>query len=507
MTKIAIFQLMQEISSFNPSTSTIDDFAIQSGAAWLKQATAANHEIGGALQQFSEHDDITVVPTISARSNSSGAVLAASSWDELSSQLTNAIDTLAAEHGDTIAAMYFCMHGAMAAENETDPEGFILDYARGKLGNEIPFVTSMDLHGILTERMFKHSDVIVPYHTYPHVDQYETGRRAAKVVMRLLTEDISPVKVRVQIPALVRGDELVTETGLFGECLLLAKQIEDSDLGLAAGMLIGNPFTDVPELQTNVVVTLVGEEDEASQYAIEMAELFWVHRERMRVALTSIEQAVVAAENHHADPAAAGLVVLVDAADATSSGASGDSNAILAAMLASDFSGRLLAPLVDAPAVQVAMEAGVGNSVAVNLGGTVDPARFTPLQCQAKVRLISDGDFLSESFKLLWRGGPTVVLEVENHTVVVSTYPVNLFDRSFFLSHGCDPTAYDAVVVKSPHCEPHMYKDAAGLYIDVDAPGSTSANLKSLGHTQCARPIFPLDDDVIFDPRKSSNDN
>jgi microcystin degradation protein MlrC len=501
MTKIAIFQLMQEISSFNPSTSTINDFAIQSGAEWIKQDTAANHEIGGALAQFSEHDEVIVVPTISARSNSSGAVLAASSWDELSSLLTRAIDNLTAEHGDTIAAVYFCMHGAMAAENEMDPEGFILEYARGKLGNDIPFVTSMDLHGILTERMYQHSDVIVPYHTYPHVDQYETGGRAAKVIMRLLTEGISPVSVRIQVPALVRGDELLTDTGLFGECLRLAKHIEDSDLGIAAGMLIGNPFTDVPELQTNVVVTLVGEEDEATQYATEMAELLWVHRDRMRVSLSSIEEAVIATISHHADPESHGTVVLVDAADATSSGASGDSNAILTAILASDFSGRLLAPLVDAPAVRVAMEAGVGNSVTVNLGGTVDPARFTPLQCQAKVRLISDGDFLSESFKLLWRGGPTVVLEVEDHTVVVSTYPVNLFDRSFFLSHGCDPAHYDAVVVKSPHCEPHMYKDSAGLYIDVDAPGSTSANLKSLGHTQCARPIFPLDDDVVFQPR------
>jgi microcystin degradation protein MlrC len=501
MAKIAIFQLMQEISSFNPSTSTIDDFAIQCGDAWIEHDTEANHEIGGALAQFAEHDEVIVVPIISARSNSSGAVLAAASWDKLSTQLTSALDDLATEHGGTIAAVYFCMHGAMAAENEMDPEGFILEYAREKLGKEIPFVTSMDLHGILTERMFQHSDVIVPYHTYPHVDQYETGNRAARVVIRLLTEDISPVSVRVQVPALVRGDELVTETGLFGECLRLAKQIEDRELGLAAGMLIGNPFTDVPELQTNAVVTLVSEEEEATQYATEMAELLWVHRDRMRVALTSIEEAVIETIRHHADPESDGTVVLVDAADATSSGASGDSNAILAAVLASDFSGRLLAPLVDAIAVQTAIDAGVGNSVTVRLGGTVDPGRFTPLECQAKVRLISDGDFFSESFKLLWRGGPTVVLEVENHTVVVSTNPINLFDRSFFLSHGCDPFSYDAVVVKSPHCESHMYKDPAGLYIDVDAPGSTSANLKSLGHTQCPRPIFPLDDDVLFEPR------
>ncbi|MBT7917147.1 MAG: M81 family metallopeptidase [Planctomycetaceae bacterium] len=509
MTRIAIFQLMQEISSFNPSNSTIADFTINRGAAWIEQDRKAKHEIGGALAQFGEHDDVIVVPTISARSNSSGAILAASSWDELSTQLTSSIDDLATQHGGSIAAVYFCMHGAMAAENEMDPEGFILEYARSKLGSEIPFVTSMDLHGILTERMFEHSDVIVPYHTYPHVDQYETGNRSAKVVMRLLREDSTPVSVRVQVPALVRGDELVTETGLFGECLLLAKQIEDREIGLAAGMLIGNPFTDVPELRTNVVVTFLAEsateaetEGEAIQYATEMAELFWVHRERMRVKLTSIDDAVIATIDHHADPETDGTVVLVDAADATSSGASGDSNAIFSAILASDFQGRLLAPLVDAPAVQAAIKAGVGNNCTVNLGGTVDPGRFTPLECQAKVRLIADGDFFSESFKLLWRGGPTVVLDVKNHTIVVSTCPVNHFDRSFFLSHGCNPFSYDAVVVKSPHCEPHMYQERAALYIDVDAPGSTSANLKSLGHTQCPRPIFPLDEDVAFCPNK-----
>ena len=30
--------------------------------------------------------------------------------------------------------------------------------------------------------------------------------------------------------------------------------------------------------------------------------------------------------------------------------------------------------------------------------------------------------------------------------------------------------------------------------INVDAPGSTSANVKALGHRKCARPMFPLDD-------------
>jgi len=45
-----------------------------------------------------------------------------------------------------------------------------------------------------------------------------------------------------------------------------------------------------------------------------------------------------------------------------------------------------------------------------------------------------------------------------------------------------------------------MYANWATTYINVDAPGSTSANLPSLGHTICRRPIFPLDAKVEYVP-------
>lgn len=46
-----------------------------------------------------------------------------------------------------------------------------------------------------------------------------------------------------------------------------------------------------------------------------------------------------------------------------------------------------------------------------------------------------------------------------------------------------------------------FYKAWAARLINVDAPGATSANLKSLGHTRCPRPMFPLDENVAFAPR------
>lgn len=493
MPRIAVFALMQEISSFNPSETHYDDFVIKSGESWLAGARGGINEMGGALSVFDADASVELVPTISAKSITSGGPFSAEAWDRLSAELLASLETL---RDKGIDGAYFCMHGAMAAANELDPEGAILSAAREILGEEIPIVTSMDLHGIMTERMLEHSDAIVVYHTYPHVDQFETGERSAKLLMRLLTEDLNPVMVRVRVPALVRGDQLITATGIYGECIRLAQQIEKSDAGLSAGMFIGNPFTDVPELCTNSLVVLDGDRELAEQYATEMAELFWLHREKMQVPLTSLEDAVQQTMAHDE-----GTVVLVDAADATSSGASGDSNAILAALYEAGYDGKLLTPIVDAAAVQAALAAGVGNDVEVTLGGTIDPARYQPLSVTGRVRMISDGDFQSETFNLLWHAGPTVVLEIRSYTVVVSSRACNLFDRSFYRAHGQEPDRFDAVVMKSPHCEPHMFKEWASLYLDVDAPGSTSANLKSLGHTVCARPMFPLDEDVQFAPR------
>jgi hypothetical protein len=45
-----------------------------------------------------------------------------------------------------------------------------------------------------------------------------------------------------------------------------------------------------------------------------------------------------------------------------------------------------------------------------------------------------------------------------------------------------------------------MYDGWVAKNFNVDAPGATSANLKSLGHTVCARPMYPLDEDVSFVP-------
>ena len=498
--RILIAECKQEVSTFNPNLSHLADFGIRRRQAIIDYHRTVRNEIGGALSVFDQDAQVELIPAYSAFFITSGGTLASDAWATLSKDFLEEI-RLAMQTG-LIDGVYFCMHGAMCAESEFDPEGFLLEKAREILGEKIPIVVSLDLHGIATRKMFQHADAIVAYHTYPHVDFFETGARAAELLLKIVRKQVRPVTARISIPALVRGDELITETGLFGRCIRAAQNCESSPHGLSAGMFIGNPFTDVPELGSVSFVVTDDDESLARDTAIGIAEEFWSYREKMQVPLLSLEelQKTVLEIHRVKSSSTRSTIGLVDAADATSSGASGDSNAVIKALLECGYSGRVLAPIVDRPAAEAAFRAGVGGEIKVQIGGTLDPNRFKPITIEGKVRSLSDGLFRSESFGELWDSGRTAVIEANGLTLVVSSRGVNLYDRSFYFANGQNPRNFDAVVIKSPHCQHAMYAAWCSHMLLIDAPGSSSANLRSLGHQRCVRPVFPLDAQVEFRP-------
>ena len=259
--RILIAECKQEVSTFNPVPSHYDDFVIRTGGEVFDYHAGRREEVGGALAAFQGHTGVEVIPTYSAQSITSGGILAASDFRRIASEFLDAIRSAGPADG-----AYFALHGAMASECDHDPEGHLLQEARKILGEEVPLVVSLDLHGVLTDRMLRHSDGIAVYHTYPHVDFYETGHRAGRLLERILKGEASPVTARAKIPALVHGDELITATGAFGEVLQRAKQMEQDKRCLAAGVLIGNPFTDVPDLRSNSLVVSDGDPKTAARW-------------------------------------------------------------------------------------------------------------------------------------------------------------------------------------------------------------------------------------------------
>jgi microcystin degradation protein MlrC len=479
---------MQEISSFNPLPSHYENFQIERGEELYTQR-GLNTSVGGALKVFEARPDITLVPAIGARAGSAG-LLAAEGWRRLSSEILDAVEAGIAG----VDGIYVSLHGAMGADGELDPEGYLLMAIRRMAGPDMPIVISLDLHGILTDRMLRQIDGLALYHTYPHVDFADTGRRAARLLLELLGGARKPVIARAVIPALVRGDELITRTGCYGDLIRECQRIEQDGTAMAAGIMIGNPFTDVPELCSQVLVMTDGDEGVARRETERLAGEFWPQRFRMQGKLIPLDRAVAQAAIID------GPVIFTDAADATSSGATGDSNVILKALRDAGYQKRVLAQIVDPRAAAAAHEAGVGATIATTLGGFYDVRRFEPMLVWAKVQLLSNGRSQLETMKISLDAGPTAVVTFDNFTVVVLSRTVSLFDRAMYYSNGLDPQDFDLIVVKSPHTEHHMYDVWVEKNFNVDAPGATSANLKSLGHTICARPMYPLDENVEFTP-------
>jgi microcystin degradation protein MlrC len=242
------------------------------------------------------------------------------------------------------------------------------------------------------------------------------------------------------------------------------------------------------------VVVTDGDPDLAESQVREQAAGFWEHRADIQARLIGLDEAIAAAN------ALDGTVIFTDAADATSSGATGDSNLIVKGLIEQGYRGRVLAPLTDAPAVEQAFRVGVGGTGTFTVGGSLDP-RFAPLAVEGRVAMLSDGRYTLESWRTPEIGGHCAVIEAGNVTLVLSSRPVQLFDRSLFLAHGRDPRDFDLVVVKSPHTQKQFFEAYAVRNFNIDVAGSTSANLPTLGHTRCARPIYPLEPDTTFTPK------
>ncbi|NQV28557.1 MAG: M81 family metallopeptidase [Rhodopirellula sp.] len=482
--RILVAELKQETATFNPALTVYSDFRIYRGPEVMTAYRGTKTELSGAFTVFDEDGRFEIVPTMAADAVSGGPI-ATPDLDRLLSEIEDAV-----RNNSDVDAAYICLHGAMAGQDEGDPEGRLLTRLRDILG-DIPLVASIDLHCVLTDRMIEAVDILVPYHTYPHTDHYETGQRAARNLIALLDGRAKPTVARVQIPMLVRGDELLTATGRFGDAIRMCQEVEASENGLSAGVIIGNAFTDVPALQSNVLITTNNDLDFAQREADRIAKFMWDNRELFQATLTPLDEAISQACKTD------GLVVFSDAADATASGAAGDSNAILKGLIANQFPKRTLIPIVDAPAVAVAFDGGVSSEVTVTLGGTRDFTRFEPVSVTARVRSLHDGEFTYEN-GTIGHGGRTAVLIAGAISLLVTERPVYVVGRRVFQAFGLEPEDFDLVVVKSPNGFRTWYESIASLIVAVDVPGSTSANLKSLPFKHCVRPIFPLDEDVQF---------
>ena len=189
MTRIAIGQFMEESITFVRQRADLEHFRnnqLLSGRDVLEKLRGTRAEVGGFLAVL-EPAGVEVVPTVAANCVSSGPVPRAT-FDAITGDL---LARLAA--AGPVDGVLLALHGSMVLDDDPDGEGALLAAVWKQVGPGVPVVATLDLHAYLTARMVDEADALVGYDTYPHVDLYETGVKAANLLLRTLRGEVRPV--------------------------------------------------------------------------------------------------------------------------------------------------------------------------------------------------------------------------------------------------------------------------------------------------------------------------
>jgi microcystin degradation protein MlrC len=490
--RIAIGQLSQESNTLNPLPTTFADFeafGVFEGAA-LIESFAETNELGGFIQTLRAWPETPeIVGLMRLAAWPSGPATAAT----VASLIERMMASLVRQ--GPVDALLLSLHGSMVAECEPDVEGHLLQRIRTHLGPQIPLVATLDLHANITPRMVEAADVLVLFHTAPHIDVMGTGKRGAAALRKILCEGAKPLTAFRKLPLVVPAERANTQNPdsfSYGMRKTL-ESWERNPFVLSAGLATVQPWLDIPELGSAALVCVDGDQWKswAEQSCTALANEIWTHRRDYLPELVDIAYAVRAA--HQTD----GLTVISDSADATTSGSTGDSTAVLSELVKYAWPRPALVTLVGPETVSEAEERGLGAEWTATLGATRNPRDFRPITLPVRVVHLFDGKFILSGHlaeKLPIDMGRCAVLAHGNVHIVVTSRSGPHFAPQLFQTAGLDPFAAAVLIAKSPCGFRAAYADRAKQIFVVRAPGCAPSDFWQQPFQRIPRPLWPWDE-------------
>jgi microcystin degradation protein MlrC len=486
--RIIIGSISHETNTFSNVPTKLSDFDLQIDEQILIRHKDTRTICSAFLKVIGEQG-FEAIPTVWAGAQPSGLVeSSAFNWllDNLVARVKNA---------QGIDGVLLHLHGAMAAEDCDDPEGKILETLREVVGESVPIVSTLDMHANITETMVAKANVLIGYDTYPHIDGYERGVEAANVIARILRGEITPSMAMCKLPMITSPQVQKTAYHPMKDIMDLAHKIEEEEGIINVTVAAGYPFADFEFIGMTMVVTTNNDRNLAQKKADELASNLWKKRRAFFSDVVPVKEAV-----EEAMKAAVGPIVLADLADNPGGGSPCDGTIILRALLEMGAQDALVAVIADPEAVSKAIEAGVGNTVAMKIGGKTDRLHGDPVEVKGTVKLISNGRFVPTgpmSTGLETDLGKTVVLRCGGVDVILTEKRYAPISLTLYRSLGIEPTDKKIIVVKSAVHFRASHEPIAKRIVEVDAPGIHGARLAAFKYKKVRRPIFPLDPEML----------
>lgn len=466
--------IRHESNTFSTIPTTLDNFTVQRGEEIL---TAAEHQ----WVTYLHHEGVEIIPTLHAYAWPGGVVEKAA-YDTLKNEILDRI-----RQAGKIDGIFMDMHGALHVEGYDDAQASLIKEIRSIVGDKVIISSSFDLHGNLSDEFVSGLNLLTGLRTVPHRDGQETKLRAVKNLVKVLREGTHPRIVRTVIPILVPGEKSITEVEPLHSIYARLDTLEKCKGIMDASIFAGYTWADLPRSAMRVFV--IAEDStfvaKATEEANSLAQAIWDARHGLKL---DVESGDIKSMIRRAYELPQKTVFISDSGDNTTAGAPGDNPQVIKALLDANATNALVAGFVDEEVFQTCVNAGIGKSLKLTVGGKKDKTFGFSIPLDITVEALS----------------PDSTLSTPNGVVLVKTKGIRIAllnsRRSFttvkdFTNIGLDPLNFKIVVVKLGYLYPEL-RDIAPVHLMALTSGFCNLEIPSLPFIKVHRPSYPLDIDM-----------
>jgi microcystin degradation protein MlrC len=251
-------------------------------------------------------------------------------------------------------------------------------------------------------------------------------------------------------------------------------------------LLVGYVWADEPRATASAVLT--GTQLGVLQRdAHTLAQQYWDARKEFKfgVPAGTLSYCIEQAQRLNTQP-----VVLSDSGDNPTGGGTGDRAEVLAELLQHHVQNGLIAGIADRPATEACYRAGVGATLPLRIGGTLDPQGSKPVEVTAKVVFLSSTARAPEQEAVVRVGGISVVLTARRRP---------FHEIRDFTSLGLEPTKFKIVVVKAGYLVPEIAKIANPNLMAL-TDGAINQDIEHLPKNRYRVPTYPFEQNLRWQP-------
>jgi len=468
--RIVVGGIHTECSTYNPVLVHEAEFRILRGDA----LTASDYFA------FLKDYPAEFVPTLHARAIAGGPV-ERRTYEKFKAEILLGIAAAGPLDG-----VYLAMHGAMFVEGLEDAEGDFITAVRQLVGPDLPISASYDLHGNVSQRIIDALDMFSTYRTAPHIDVEETMRRAVTMLVRCIETGVRPVIAWAPVPVVLPGERTSTEDEPAKSLYAKLPGIEATDPIWDASLMVGYVWADEPRATAAAIMTGTAL-DVLRRAAERLAQDYWDARAQFAFGTRTgtIEECVAEAIAATTQPA-----VIAESGDNPTGGGVGDRADVLAELIRQGATGVVFAGIADRTATELAYAAGVGASLSLDIGGSLDTAS-RPVRVQAEVVFLLEAEdpYLREA-----------VLRIGGIDLVVTARRRPFHNIADFTRLGLDPRVSRIVVVKSGYLSPELAPIANPSLMAL-SPGVVDQFVERLPRLRKVRQTYPFDKNFDWSPK------